>query len=338
VSGGRRLGWFVGGAVATVAVGRIAARATPWPSALLIRSVFDRGAAATRAEFERHPPKAPVDERLDVPYADDDSGTGDDTTLDVFGPAGVERPLPTVVWIHGGAWISGSKDDVAPYLRILAAEGYRTIGLNYTIAPEATYPTAVRQLGTALAYVRDHAAELGVDPTRIVLAGDSAGAQLASQLAVLMTNPEYAALVDMEPALGPRQLVGVVLQCGVYDLRRMASLRGILAWGFKSALWAYTGTRDWATGYQGSTMSTIDFVTKDFPPVYISGGNADGLTWIESIPMAQALQRVEVETRTRFYAADHEPPLPHEYQFHLDLDAAQLSLRDTLAFLKHVTR
>ena len=85
-------------------------------------------------------------------------------------------------------------------------------------------------------------------------------------------------------------------------------------------------------------MSTIDFVTKDFPPVYISGGNADGLTWIESIPMAQALQHAEVETTTRFYAADHEPPLPHEYQFHLDLDAAQLSLRDTLAFLRHVTR
>jgi len=329
----RRLGWFLGGAAAAVVAGRIAAGSSPWPAALLIRSVFDRGAAETRAEFERHPPKGAVDERLDVPYGDDR-----DMRLDVFGPAGVERALPAVVWIHGGAWISGSKDDVAPYLRILAAEGYRAIGLDYTIAPEATYPTAIRQLGAALAYVRDHAAELGVDPKRIVLAGDSAGAQLASQLAVLMTNPEYAALIGMEPALGLKQLTGVILHCGVYDLRRMANLTGIAAWGFKSALWAYTGTRNWSSSYQGTTMSTIDFVTEDFPPVYISGGNGDGLTWIESIPMSQALDRVGVDVTTRFYAADHEPALPHEYQFHLDFAEAQEALQDTLAFLRHVTR
>jgi acetyl esterase/lipase len=332
----RRLGWFLGGAAAAIAIGRVAANATPWPAALLIRSVFDRGAAETLAEFERHPPGAPVDERLDVQYAD--GADGRNTMLDAFGPAGVDRPLPTVVWIHGGAWISGGKEIVAPYLRILAAEGYRTIGLNYTISPEATYPTAIRQLGAALGYIRDHAEELGVDATRIVLAGDSAGAQLASQLAVLMTNPEYAALVGMRPALGPRQLVGVILQCGVYDLRRMAGLTGVTAWGFKSALWAYTGTRNWSSSYQGATMSTIDFVTADFPPTYISGGNADGLTWIESIPMSQALQREGVDTTTRFYAADHEPALPHEYQFHLDYEDAQLSLRDTLAFLARVTR
>ncbi|MGN6326707.1 alpha/beta hydrolase [Pseudolysinimonas sp.] len=329
----RRLGWFLGGAAAAVAIGRVAANSSPWAAALLIRAVFDRGAARTRAEFERHPPKGPVDELRDIPYGDDP-----DMRLDVFGPAGVEGPLPTVVWIHGGAWISGSKDDVAPYLRILAAEGFRAIGLDYTVAPEATYPTAVRQLGEALRHVRDHAAELGVDPARLVLAGDSAGAQLASQLAVLMTNPEYAALIGMEPPLGSTQLTGVILHCGVYDLRRMASLTGVAAWGFKSALWAYTGTRNWSSSYQGSTMSTIDFVTSGFPPVYISGGNGDGLTWIESIPMSQALERAGVDTTTRFYAADHEPSLPHEYQFHLDFAEAEEALQDTLAFLHRVTR
>lgn len=335
-SASRRLGWLLGGAAAAIVIGRLATDSTPWPAALLIRSVFDRGAARTRAEFARHPPRGPVDERRDIQYGDGSSG--DNTTLDVFGPAGVDRGLPAVVWIHGGAWISGAKEDVAPYLRILAAEGYRAIGVNYTISPEAVYPTAIRELGTALGYVRDHAEELGVDPARIVLAGDSAGAQLASQLAVLMTNPDYAALIDVTPALGPQQLVGAILHCGVYDLRRMASLTGIAAWGFKTALWAYTGTRNWSSSYQGATMSTIDFVTERFPPVYISGGNADGLTWIESIPMSQALHRAGVETTTRFWSADHHPGLPHEYQFDLDLDEAQLALRDTLAFLARVTR
>ena len=329
-------GWIIGGAAAGIAIGTLASRTSPWPAAMLIRAVFDKGAADTLAEFARHPPIGEVDERRDIQYSDGSAGLN--TTLDVYRSAGATGASPAVVWIHGGAWISGAKEDVRPYLRILAAEGYTTIAPNYTIAPEATYPTAIRQLGQALHYIRDHADELGVDPTRIVLAGDSAGAQLASQLGVLMTNPEYAALIGMEPALGPRQLVGVILQCGVYDLGRMANLTGIAAWGFKTALWAYTGTRNWSASYQGSTMSTIDFVTSGFPPVYISGGNGDGLTWIESIPMAQALQRAGVDTTTRFYAADHEPALPHEYQFHLDYAEARVSLQDTLTFLEKVTR
>jgi acetyl esterase/lipase len=161
--------------------------ATPWPSAMLIRAVFEQGGAATVAEMEGHPPAAPVAAQLDV-EADGSPA------FDVFRPADATGALPTVFWVHGGAWISGDKRDVAPYLQILAAEGYTTIGLNYTNGPEAIYPTAVVQLNDTIGYVLDHAAELGVDPDRVVLAGDSAGGQLASELAVLATNPDFAEL------------------------------------------------------------------------------------------------------------------------------------------------
>jgi len=332
----RRLGWTLGGVAAVAAVVSIVTTSTPWPSALLIRSVFERGADATVAELNRHQSPTPVTATLDVQYGD--GSAGGNTTLDAFSPKHGSGPLPTVVWVHGGAWISGAKENVDPYLRILAAHGYTTIGVNYTIGPEAVYPTAVHQLNDALAYIQRHAAELRVDPDRIVIAGDSAGGQLASQLDVLTTNPDYAHLLGITPALQPRQLVGTVLQCGVYDLRRMADLDGIAAWGFKVALWAYTGTKSWSSSYEGTTMSTIDFVTADFPATYISGGNGDGLTWIESIPMSQALQRAGVDVTTRFYPASHTPALPHEYQFKLDSPEAQTSLDDTLAFLARVTR
>ncbi len=157
---------------------------TPWPSAMVIRAVFAQGSAQTVAELERHLPDAPLDARLDV-QAD---GL---LPFDVFRPEGEDEALPTVIWIHGGAWISGDKANVAPYLRILAAEGYTTVGLGYTPGPEAVYPTAVDQLNETIGYLLDHADEFGIDPSRIVLAGDSAGAQLASELAVLATNPEF---------------------------------------------------------------------------------------------------------------------------------------------------
>jgi acetyl esterase/lipase len=305
------------------------ASVTPWPSAMLIRAVFEQGGAAAVAEMTPYVPDTPLSERLGVSYSDGST----DTTLDVFTPAAEGEQLPAVVWVHGGAWISGSSANVAPYLRILAAEGYTTIGLNYTPGPEATYPTAVTQLNDALAYIDAHAAELNVDASRIVLAGDSAGAQLASQLAAMITNPSYAALVGIEPALDPAQVAGVLLNCGVYDLRAMADLQGLAAWGFKTALWAYTGSKDWSELSSGATMSTIEFATVDFPPTYISGGNADGLTWLQSIPMAQRLDELGVDVTTLFWPAPHEPGLPHEYQFHLDRPEARQALARTIAWL-----
>jgi acetyl esterase/lipase len=306
---------------------------TPWPSAMLIRSVFEQGGASTAAEMDRHVPDTPAREMTGLVYSDDDEGL----TLDVYTAADEGEVRPTVMWIHGGAWISGSSADVDPYMRILADAGYTAIAVNYTLGPEATYPTAVIELNEAMAYIDEHAEDLAVDSTQLVIAGDSAGGQLASQMATLVTNAEYAELMDIDPAWSPDQLVGTILNCGVYDMRAMTDLPGIAGWGFKVALWSYTGTKDWAAGSPGATMSTIEFVTSDFPPTYISGGNGDGLTWLEGIPMAQRLRSLDVPVTALFWPADHEPALPHEYQFHLDLDEAQHALDETLDFLDSVT-
>jgi acetyl esterase/lipase len=321
-------------------LGAIAAvlRATPWPAALLIRRVFEKGARETLAEMRPYVPAADFAERRDIHYGD----AGFAPTLDVFSLApdpddpDSGRPRPVVVWIHGGAWISGSKVDVEPYLKLLAADGYVTAALDYTIAPEAVYPVAITQLNRALGYLVEHADEFGIDPARIVLAGDSAGAQLASQLAVLTTNPRYSELVGVVPALDRAQLAGVVLHCGLYDLQAMTGATGIVGWGFKTALWAYTGQRNWSETAAGATMSTIEFVTGDFPPVFVSGGNGDGLTHQQSVPLAERMRAAGVDVTALFWAPDHEPALPHEYQFHLDFDEAREALERTKEFLARV--
>ncbi len=313
---------------------RVLGRIASWPAAMIIRTVFTRDARATVNEMAGHVPSVRLRERRGVPYGK----SGRSTTLDVFAPASATAPLPTVVWIHGGAWISGSKEDVAPYLRILAAEGFAAIGVNYTRGPEGAYPLAVHQLVEALRVIDSRAEELGVDRRRIVLAGDSAGAQLASQLAALITNPAYAQEMGITPPLRPDQLVGVVLNCGVYDLGALSHVRGIIGWGFRSAMWAYSGTKDWADDVSGATMSTIDRVTPDFPPTYLSGGNGDGLTRVQSRPLAARLHALGVETTTLFWPDEHQPALPHEYQFHLDLPDAREALGRTLDFLRAHTR
>ncbi|KQQ05505.1 MULTISPECIES: alpha/beta hydrolase [unclassified Rathayibacter] len=313
--------------------------ATRWPSALAIRAVFEREARRTAAGMRRHVPEGVVRVAEVVPARPGAPAT----TADVFRTGGAGSRTggagsrPTVVWIHGGAWISGHRRDVDPYLRLIADAGYTAVGLDYGRGPEATYPTAPRQLLAALEHLRRNAGRLGIARDRIVLAGDSAGAQLASQLATAVTNPSYARDAGLTTSLPVEAVRAVVLHCGVFDLSAMARVTGVAGWGFRSALWAYTGRRNWAESTVGAHMSTIDHVTPRFPPVFISGGNADALTARQSRPFAAHLRSLGVPVTELFWGAGHEAQLGHEYQFDLDLPDARTALTRTLAFLDSVT-
>jgi acetyl esterase/lipase len=323
--------------LAALASGVIAALAwtlSPWPAALLIRGMFERTGEDTLKEMQPYAPEEGLDSFLDVSYG----SAGRDTSLDVFTPAEASGPLATVVWIHGGAWISGNKESVRPYVQILASHGYTTAALNYTVGPEATYPTALTQLNDALSFLLEHADEYNIDPDRIIIAGDSAGANLTSQLAMLTTSPDYAQLVGIEPALSKAQLRAVVLNCGIYDVSGIPNAPGLAGWGFRVALWAYLGERDWSDTPGGQEMSTLDYVTADFPEAWISGGNGDALTPNQSEKLATKLDGLGVPVTTVFYPQDLEPAMQHEYQFHLDLPEARSALDSTVAFLDRVTR
>jgi len=68
-----------------------------------------------------------------------------DALLDVFEPANAQVHLPAVVWVHGGGFVVSSRSDMSGYLQFLAARGYVTIAIDYSRAPEARFPTPVRQ-------------------------------------------------------------------------------------------------------------------------------------------------------------------------------------------------
>lgn len=171
---------------------------------------------------------------------DQQFGPSEVERLDVWFPEGTAKALPTVVWVHGGGWVSGDKSDVAPYLKILAGHGFTVIGVNYALAPGTKYPAPVRQANAALAYVLDNAARLHVDPGTIVLAGDSAGAQIAGQLEIATTTPGYAKALGLVPAVGT--LAGMILNCGPYDPAELtAHSSGILGFFVKKVEQSYFG-------------------------------------------------------------------------------------------------
>jgi acetyl esterase len=185
-----------------------------------------------------------------------------------------------------------------------------------------------------------NASHFHADTNKIVLAGDSAGSQLSSQLAALITNSNYAAEVGISPALTPAQLRGVVLFCGIYKMEGLAqpdpTLPKIVGWGDDVSVWAYSGTKDFSDPVIRQ-MSPYYHVTKDFPPVFISGGNADPLTDAQSKPLADKLHSLGTNVETLFYPADHQPGLPHEYQFNLDTKDGQTAFERTVEFVDQIT-
>lgn len=323
--------WSVGSVVGVVVVILLAFRVSPWPGALIIRQVFDNNSAKVKQALEKHAPTG-VTKLSDRQYA-----PGSDTRLDVYYPDTATSPLPTLVWTHGGAWISGDKDNAEPYYRLLASKGFTVISLDYTLAPGKSYPAQIHQLNEAHRYILDNAKSIYVDPNQIMLAGDSAGSQLSAQMAALITNDAYAQEVGIKPALAPSQLKGLVLNCGIYKMEGLAhpdpSLPKLVGWGDDVAVWAFAGTHDFSDPIIRQ-MSPFYHVTKNFPPVYITGGNADPLTDAQSKPFADGLERLGVPVTRLFYPQDHQPALPHEYQFNLDTQDGQKALQATLEFMR----
>jgi acetyl esterase/lipase len=216
------------------------------------------------------------------------------------------------------------------------------IGINYSRAPEKQYPTAIYQMNDAYTYLQNNADKFHANTNKIVFAGDSAGSQISSQMAGMITNPAYAEEVGITPSLKPEQLKGVVLNCGIYNMLRLTTpdptLPQIIGWGDDVSVWAYVGTKDFEHSEAIKEMSSIEHINKNFPATYITGGNADPLTNEQSKPMADKLKSLGVEVDELFYPADHTPALKHEYQFVLGNEDGQHALTETLAFIKKHTQ
>lgn len=324
------LGWIFGVIAVLVLLVWIAFQVSPWPNSLLIRSAFDKNSAKVEQALGKYVP-ANITEVENTQYRSNDK----DARLDAFYPTGTDKQLPTIVWVHGGGWVSGGKDDVDNYMKILAGRGFTAISVNYSIAPEKQYPVPIQQLNDALAYLQTNAKQLHVDDKRIVMAGDSAGSQIVAQMANIITSQSYANDIGIQPKLPASKLKGLLLNCGAYDLS-LPDYNGPFGKFLRTVLWAYSGTQDFLHDPKLKTASVVNYVTSQFTPAFITAGNADPLLG-QSTELAQKLQSLDVYTSTLFYPADHQPQLNHEYQFDLDTADGQNALDEMVNFARQRT-
>lgn len=306
----------------------------PGISLRVLRRYFEPGSAVIAEAIRAEVPPGGRTVLADRSY---DPAAGRDGLFDLVLPEHTDGIAPpVVVWVHGGGWYYGSKADAVPYLELLARHGFAGAALNVPRLPEHRHPAAPRAVAGALAHLVEHAADYGIDAGRVVLAGDSAGAQVAASVALACVAPGYAARLGIEPPLPAGALRGTALFCGTFDAAALLDAGRAFTAILASAMWAQAGSRDWVGSETADLITVRPHLTADFPPTFLRAGSADPLTAGGTLPLAAELERLGVRVDCAVLGDEAEPGA-HNLQFRLGTPHGRQIAADLIGFLNSVT-
>ncbi len=184
-------------------------------------------------------------------------GRQDRQRLDVYRPVNAGGDKPVVVFLYGGSWKNGNREDYRFAGQAFASRGYVTVIPDYRTYPEVRFPAFVKDTAAAIAWVRKNISRFGGDPSRIVLAGHSAGAHIAALLAY---DDQYLRASGVPMA----SIAGLVGLAGPYyfDPQKYDSLRAIFE-----------------TAKRPDEARPITFVMPGQPPSLLLHGTDDTTVW-----------------------------------------------------------
>jgi acetyl esterase len=152
---------------------------------------------SVQTSVEVHPPPTTVEDRTIT------GGPTGEIELRIVTPTGLDSVPPAIVYTHGGGWILGDKDTHLRLVQELAVAARATVVfVNYVPAPEAHYPVQIEQAYATLQWVAEHGADIGVDTSRIAVAGESVGGDMTAALTLMAKErggPNIVAQLIMYP-------------------------------------------------------------------------------------------------------------------------------------------
>jgi acetyl esterase/lipase len=225
--------------------------------------------------------------------------------LDLHVPADATAPVPVGVWIHGGGWMEGDRRYVPlqwPQQRLfekVVVAGMALATVDYRLLGDAPFPACVHDCVAAVRYLRRFAADLGLDPDRVGVWGESAGAHLASMVAFLGSSaaPDERLLGTVGVGTGRADVASAVL---FYGPARLDWIVGLFATGDAKPPF---GGDAWLE----AALSPVEQVHPGVPPVLLAHGRDDGLVPVgESERLHAALLHAGVDSTLEITdGADH---------------------------------
>ncbi len=230
--------------------------------------------------------------KRDVTYV---AGGTDRQRLDVFFPEKSVKPVPLIVWIHGGAWSAGSKDR-CPALPLLG-DGYAVASVTYRFSQHGVFPAQIEDCRAAIRWLRAHAAEMNIDPARIGAWGSSAGGHLVALLGVAGDETAWDKGDHVDQSA---RVQAVVNWFGPADLLTMGAQSDadsrIKHDDANSPESRLIGGAVQEQKEKARAASPVAYVTRDDAPMLLMHGDRDPLVpHAQSIELRDALQKVGAE-------------------------------------------
>ena len=219
--------------------------------------------------------------------------------LDLFIPANVTNPLPVIIWVHGGAWKAGSKEN-CPATRLLR-NGYAVASINYRLSQHATFPAQIEDCKAAVRWLRAHAAEYKLDPNRFAAWGASAGGHLVALLGSTGNNKTFEVGDNLEFSSRVQAVVDFFGPTDLTQMSKYAPTNGPIdhdaADSPESLL---IGGAVQAHKDKAAKANPIIYVSKDAPPFLILHGDQDNLVpYQQSELLRDALEKAGVAVTLR---------------------------------------
>lgn len=250
--------------------------------------------------------------KKDVVYA---KGTHGDLLADIYLPEKRQESAPAVLDIHGGGWINGTRYAMSPATEDMAAAGFVGVTIEYDLSGSSGvhFPTALDQCWQALHWMRQHAKEYGIDPTKIAVAGSSAGGELAALMGLSVNKP-----ADEPP------VAAAIVYNGVLDL----SDPGLSS----KMVETYLGGSCEAMKEACKKASPTQAVMLAAPPFFVGHGTKD-----ETVPYSEAEQFIDKLKKANVPVMVFTAPGgPHTYW--KDARWVQPNMDASIAFLKQALK
>lgn len=263
--------------------------------------------------FGRDPEAVPVETREVA------AGLPMDFYRPVRGPAN-PRGAACVIVIHGGGWDSGDRTQIPKFNHWLARRGYAVAAISYRLAPKHLWPAQRQDVLSAIAYLKAYAGALGIDSSRLVLLGRSAGGQIAEVVAYSEKDSSIRGLIAL---YAPSDLYFGYVNTHENDILRSPALMRKFLGGPPEAVRA---------NYE--TASALNFVSTQSPPTLLLHGDNDALVWNRHSVRLDA--RLAELGRPRVFVA--LPWATHAFDFNLHGPGGQLTRFSIEWFLAAVTK
>lgn len=249
----------------------------------------------------------------------------------------VTETRPTFIYIHGGGFFGGDKkagdplavnDDSNYLFDSITLEGYNLVNMNYALVPQYHFPTPEIQLNQAIEFLKEHAKEYHLDMEHVTIMGQSGGAVMASQFGAIISNPEYAALYGISPALNPNDIDCLVIDDAplIFD---HFDRNG------KRLLGNFISGNSFPSKEQKDMYNPISYVNGDYPVSFIIGNNYEGNGYAYDMDLLYGMLKKNEVPCEFFYAKYDDGTEPgHGYLSNLKNDIlAQKCYQAMLDFL-----